>query len=1102
MQNNDNHKRSTLWMVALVMALLVPATASAQDDKEELAVEATAVKQTPRKTLEGEKQTGPTDLLVLEKQAESRKKLDAAIVKLKELLKVTPKSNPQRAEFLFNLSELYWEKSKSYEQEAFAKQDECFGFEDRGDEQGAKRCRLTMKDMLNESKRLREESVQLYVDIIQNYPDFAELDSVLYYLGANLMEVGKREQSLEIFKRLINQYPQSRFVPNVLLAFGDFYFDTDDMASALKAYKEVKKYPKSPVYAYARYKEAWCYFNLEGKDKALDTFLQVMDIAKKSKHQTAGGLIKQTRKDIVLTYSFIGAPDKAIPFFKKISGDKEEYLGMGERLAVLYADKGKPLESTEIYRELIKLNKDSFKTIEYQYEVVRNTTTMNSYSQAVVKEIVSLLKLVQYADAGKFKDVDKERYPRLRTRVEELVRGWATTYHREAQKTKNPDLYAMAYFLYKFYLETYPKGPKAYQMTFFYGELLYRLQKWEEAAQAYENATVIEPEGKYTNEAVHALVLSYFKIVNLSEEKADLQEDSQAMLDEATCEETEDNKCEKKKVEVPKPKEIPELNQKLLNACKKYVELNPKGDRIVDVKYTMARTYYDYDHHKEASDAFKDIAYSHPDHRLSVIAANLHLDSLNIQQDFAGLHAAVLEYLEKQPIKDEAFIEDITALNASIRFKKCTILDEEEKWKEAALCFVAYFRDFPESEHVDKALYNAALDFERMKDLGKAIQVRIFLLKFRPESELAPKSLFNIGANYHALAVYSEAAKYYELYAATYPKREKAEVALADASTFRQGLGQLDKAVENYEKYLENYGTRDREKSADVYFQIAKIYEDQGKKKEAFDQYNNYIRKYGKKGPPDRMVQAHVKVGLYFWDRKGSANRKDALKWFKKTLKTFESYPKAEQEKMGIGRDAAAQARFMIGEDVFEEMAKIKIDSKDEKELKKRLQKKFKVAEEAQKIFEQVIGYARPDWAIAALYRIGAGFQDFAENIRSSPPPPRLTYDQKEIYRGILEDQAVIIEEKAVDAYKRALDVAKEYSWFNDYSKKAEIQLAQLRPKEYRKPSELRAEPDHLSHGFSRVQFIEAVEDEDRLTDLNASGPAEAPPQSEPTSMR
>jgi tetratricopeptide (TPR) repeat protein len=1094
-------------LTAALGGLLVfaPATVSAQqeEEKEEKTVQVDEVDETlekERPTLEEEQEQPSVDaesfMTDREEQSQtSRRLLDQQIVELKKLIDSTSPGDPKRAKYLFALSEKYWDKSKSYEMEAFAKQDECYQIRDKGDEQGFKRCQQRMQMMLDESKRLRKEAVKRYADIIQNYPDFKERDKVLFYLGNNLQQIGKQEQALDIFKRLISEYPNTQYVPNVLLAFGEYYYnEKEDVNSALKAYKKLKEYPNSTAYAYARYKEAWCYFNMDEKDRAIDTFLEVIDYSRKHpEHPNSKSLINQSQKDLVRTYAHVGVPEKALPFIKRItkgSEDDTKWLKLAERLAIHYGDMGKIGNSTRMYRILIKTNNKSAKTVDYQYEIVRNKTAENAYSQETIKELVRLMKLVQFADAGKFADADQPFYKKSRERVDALIREWSTVYHRQAQKTKNPDLYAMSYYLYKYYLETFPETPKKYQMTFFYGELLYKLEKWEEAATAYEQALDLKPDGKYTKDAAHAAVLAYFKIVDTSEEQADIKNADAAEVEEDSEQEEcadDDEECKQKQAaakEPPKPKEIPELHKKLINACKRYVELLPDGDRIVDVKYTIARTYYDHNHLEKSGEMFKNIAYNHSDHRLAVIAANLHLDTINLRQDFDLLATATKEYLDKRPVEDEMFMEDVEALYTQIRFKQCTIHDDEENWKEAAQCFVQYYRDFPDSDYVDKALYNAALDFERMKELGKAIQVRVFLLKARPDSDLVPDTLYNIGGNYHALAVYSQAAKFYELYVKNFPKGESAEDALANASTFRQGLGQYDRAISNYDKYLDLYGKQNPEKAAEVAYQIAKIYETQDKPKEAFDQYRSFIKEFGDSGNMDRVLQAHAAVAMYYWDQGGDRNRKRALREFEETLDVYKSLGKEAQQKLTKGRDAAAQAKFMMGEDVYEDMAAITVKASDEEELQELFTEKMKVAEKAQKIFEEVIRFGRPDWAIAALYRIGSQYQNFANTIRNSPVPDRLTVDQEEIYKGLLEDKATIVEKKAIDAYARSLEVAKKESWFNEYSKKAQIELGKLDPKNYRKPSELRAEPNHFNPGFARSEFIEKVKEEDRLRDL------------------
>jgi tetratricopeptide (TPR) repeat protein len=1070
----------------------------AADDKEETTVQVQkATDQTEQPTLkkEGEEQ-GPTLKAsdnIPTKQVENVRRLDEQIVQLKKLIDSCNEGNPKCAAYLFNLSEMHWDKSKYYEMTAFKKQDQCFKFDDQGKKEKAENCRKSMKRMLDESESLKKKAVKLYVQIYQNYPNFEDLDKVLFYLGTNLQDIGREEESLEIFKRLIRDFPNTKYVPNVLLSFGEYYFNKDDARSALTAYNKAAQYKNSDVYAYARYKAAWCHFNLENKDKALDGFINVVKYAQKHPdHPNSKALVRQARKDIVRTYSYVGNPEKAIPFLQDISGDdKETWLKLAERLAIQYSDMGNTRDSTRMYKQLIKLNKESVKTIDYQYEIVRNQTISNSYSKESIEEIWRLLKLVQYADEGKFKDNEEQNYPRKRKRVESLVRQWATQYHREAQKTKNADLYSMAYHLYKHYLITFPDSPKLYTTTFFYGELLYKIQNWEEAAQAYEKVIEIDPKGKYTEDAVHAAVLAYFKVVDTSEEQADLNKDSIAEVEDDDSEDGKED-GEKAEAKLPEKKEIPDLHKKFIHALERYMEHAPDGERIVDVKYNLARTYYDFNHFEKALETFRNIAFNHGEHRLAVIAANLHLDTLNLLKDFDGLHAAVVDYIEKEPIEDELFMESVHTLNVQIRFKICTVHDDKEEWKDAAKCFVQFYREFPESEFVDKALYNAALDFERMRDLGKAIKVRVFLLKATPSSPLAPKTLYNIGGNYHALAVYSQAAKFYELFVANFPEHEDAEPALANASEFRYGLGDYDRAIQDYEHYLKIFGKKKPERAAIAYFQIARIYEKQGEDKKALDQYQRFLREYDNESDFDRILKAHAAIGMYYWDQGGDKNKRRALKEFKKTLKIYDDVPDDKKGELKDGRDAAARAKFMIGEDVFQEMAAITIKSANEEQLQERIEEKMKVAEKAQKIFEDVIKFRRPDWAIAALYRIGAQYQDFAETVRDSPIPDRLTYDQKEIYKGLLEDRAGMVEDKAVHAYKQALAVALNENWFNEYSKKAEIELARLRPRDFRKPSELRAEPEHLNPGFMRSAFITKIKEEDRLQDFDEGSTGDA----------
>lgn len=1062
--------------IALIAALTLVSTAHADERPERELPGGESVHQTERPQLDigDEAPRFRASQFVEERSFEAQRRQDEQIVRLRQMIERTPVDNPDRAEYLYNLAEIFWVQGRGYDNSAIEMRDQCYIHDDHGEEQEARRCRFRVSDMEEEARRLREESVGLYIQIIQNYGDFDELDTVYFHLGTSLMETGRTNDALDIFRRLLAEFPQTEYVPQVWLYFGDHHFDNGDMFEALDAYRNVMNYPDSPIYGYAVYKLGWTYFNLDNYERSLEEFLRVVDIARAAPEgSTDRAMLRQVRGDIVRVYARIGSPDEAIAFFQDLAPEREDWLSMSETLAIYYGNEAQFETSNRMYRNLIGVNRQSVQVIDYQYEIVRNQTTINAYDRSAIEEIIRMMMLVQMAEQGEFEDSDSENYRRIWTRVEESSRNWALTYHREAQRTRNPQLYVMAHHLYQHYLQTYPESDQQYTMTFFHGELLFGLEEWEAAATAYERVLEIDPEGEYTEDVVLGTMLALLEIVEASEERVALEGDF----------DTDDEQA------VPEPIEMGEMEQRFMDAAANYIRYVPDGERIVEVLYITGRNYFDHNYFEEAADRFSSIAFNHSDHDLAIVAANLHLASLDRMNDFHGLADAVERYLTERPVGDHEFNEDLRAMNDAIRFNICVLLDQEERWEEGAHCYVEYVQQFGNSEILDLALYNAALNFERIHEVNAAISVRQALLRHRPNSELRAETMYNIGGNYHAWAIYGEAARYYEQFVREFPDEEQAEGALSNAALFRHGLGQYEEAIANYERYLELFGRDNPQQGAEVVYQIAEIYEEQGRQDDAIRQYRHYLNNYADAGVPDRRLQAHLKIGLQQWEE---GDRRTALNTFERILEIYRGMPEETQQQMIAGRDAASQAQFMIAENVFERAANIEIVAGDDEELAASLGEKGEATGEARAIYEQVIEFQRPDWSIASLYRIGRGTQDIAEVIRQMPLPDGLTFEQEEIMRSMLEDNASQFEASAVEMYARALEVSRRTEWFNEYSHQAEEELGQLRPQEYRRPSEIRAQPGFFSDGFMSSTFLVDVQAQDVLGSLGG-GEEDAP---------
>ena len=170
-----------------------------------------------------------------------------------------------------------------------------------------------------------------------------------------------------------------------------------------------------------------------------------------------------------------------------------------------------------------------------------------------------------------------------------------------------------------------------------------------------------------------------------------------------------------------------------------------------------------------------------------------------------------------------------------------------------------------------------------------------------------------------------------------------------------------------------------------------------------------------------------------------------------KALAAYKSHGKGSDE----GSYYAAEARYIQGELAYLDYEKIKIAGKP-KQLAKVLEEKAKRLEEAKSIYLDVVTYKSPEWATASLLRIGQGYEAFAKAMRNAPVPKDLKEDEKQMYRDELEKVIVVIEDKAIDAYKSGYARALQIGVYNKHTQAIRQALGRLAENEFPKEAELR----------------------------------------------
>jgi len=798
---------------------------------------------------EQKQQTGPTltvDAFVGQQRDKINKITDKQIKYMADLIRNSTEDDPQKPDYYFRLGELLADKQRNISFEARALDQKVFEAQQKNPGQAAS---LKQKQQQYEkaAEKMALEAVKSYVSA-SKYPKYNRMDEVLFRLAYLLQMIKKEDQAREFFHRLIKDFPQSKYVPNAYLSFAEFYFQKGEMENAGKFYEKVEQFPGSSVFGFALYKKGWVEINLGNFKSALEIFVKVIQLCQNGKipKNQAGPLEKEAKKDLVKAYGRTpgASPDKAWDFFQRMGGDYAPK--MLEGLAELYWEQGMFPESSKIYRKIITLNEGSTRLCEWQNKILRNTLSAGNKKDQV-QELKRLGNV--YEAMVKKEGIKKDVLSECKNSFHDTGKELALIWHKEAQRTKNADTYQLAGMVYKEFLSHFSAEKDTAEITFYYGEILWQMASWKEAAETYTHVVELDPKGKYVKESAYAAVLAWKNALNIDDHGDSVDKD-------------------KSKEKDLKPREIPEFQKKMIGAFDTYIKYVPDAPELTKIKYRKARVFYDYNHFDEAIVLFADIVDRHVNDELAIYSANLLLDCLNVLKRYKDLLATVEKYLGNPILmKDQEFRKQMVSLKTDSLVAEAKQYEKEKNYKECGISFVAAAETIPDHKDHAQRLYNAGLCFQNARLVGQAIKAREQLIAAHPKDNLAQRALFQIASGYHQLAYYSEAAKRYEEFAGKFPGEKQAFTALGNAYSFRIGLGEFDKAIDDMNSFVKYYGDKKPADTATVVFQMSEVYEKQSKTDELAKHLDAYLKKWGAKGGIDKQILAHFKLGEIAWKK-------------------------------------------------------------------------------------------------------------------------------------------------------------------------------------------------------------------------------------------
>lgn len=1061
--------------------------------------------------------------LGVELQVQGKRK--SQIEDLEKIIKFDSTSK-EMPKLLFRLGELYWEESKYHFFEANRQDDALINAMNRNDKAGQERAKAEKERILAISKDYAKKATERYAEIVQKYKDFERTDEVLYFLGQNLMEMGDEKRALAAYKRLIEKYPKSKFVADAHLAFGEYYFNgskgkRDMLERALKSYEETAKFTENKAYPFAIYKQGWCHFNLSDYQKAMDKFRTVVLFAEfQGEKETEGGdgkskgykgLVREARNDFVRAFSRAGgSPTDAKVEFAKLAKNPDDRWGMMKGLAGLYYEEGKDKEAALTYDMLIKEKPLSPEAPGFQGRII-DCVMRAGNKRMTVQQVRRLVKITDDVNAkapctaqkdAKEKEKCEKSLGEARELSERTISNLAVNWHNEARKTRDDETYGFANEVYGDYLTLYPDNKKAYDLRFFWAELLNdNLAKYDRAAEEYTKVLMMDvaamekggevgedgkkkpvKPGKYMVNAAYNAILAYDQVLK-------------SCLTNA--------KCKAPMItDIHKPVPMGPEQRSLLEASERYLKYVPNPEKLIEIKYKIAKIHYDHNNLDEAVTRFADIALNHPEHKFEngdhagEIAANLVLDSYNLLQDWAKVNEWARKFYANEKLAQGKFRDDLAKLIEQSSFKLINQYEARKEYGKAADLYVTFVTEFPKSELADKALYNASIDYFNARMLNKAIETRKRIIDQYPKSTYVPAVLYALAEGYEAIADFANAADYYERYADAFAKSQgkaglgaggkkkaapakaakaekkakgkkgkeekkeaaappppakgeqvweesKAQIALFNAGVFREGLGQYKDALKNREDYLTIWP--DSKDAEAVFLSIVDLHEKTEQWAKAVKQLEEYQKKYGK--DVNKFLTAEGRIsGIYETKTKNAAQAK---KVHERVL-GYHDNKLSKKQKEGLeitALDAVARAHFVLNEEQYKKYAGIKLKwtkLTNIAEFKNSVKDKAKALEDIQKLYTKTVTFKSADPAICALLKIGLAYDNFAQSLSNAPTPKGMPEELKQEFITQLEQQAAPVREKAAEAFASAVAKSTELDVFN---KCTDTALALLRDK-------------------------------------------------------
>jgi len=929
-------------------------------------------------------------------KAEYNALVDEEIKRLFSLSKKFKKS-PARGEIWIRLGERYVEKAQIIDfkiQDKYDRQLKAF--------QEGKTKRRPRPPSTREVKNYHKRAIRLYEWYVRDFPKSDKVPQALYFLGYNNFEIGQSGKGEKYYKELTRRFPKSVYVAESHFALGEFYFEKENWKPALFEYNKVVQKKRSHLFSFALYKAAWCHYRLGNYKTAIKSLEKVIRVSRSSDNgkKAAGtrsvnklGLLKEAVGDYVNFYEQTGKYKQAYDDFMNVSRSEKRTTDMLDQLAYRYSYSGNLPASKYLFGQLIAMAPTAPKAAKYQYQIVQDFGSTGRVKDFRRELTIWLDQFGRQSSWAKRNAKDGKLIKENYDLQESTLRNHTLQLHNQAVNARTQYSKKLAANSYKMYLSYFRKSKNYSEMRFFYAELLYDLQEYDQAAAQYEWVALNDKKSKYFKNAVENNVLAREKKVP-----------SDAKMDAV-------RKAQKDKLRaIPLSKEVKAFER----ASIIYLKAFPKGDKALDIKRRLGTIYYAHNQFDSSIKVLRQIVKDKPRSKDAQVAAEVILDIHRLRNDLTAFQAEGNALLKNPAIANSKFGKDLRLNLEKAKFLVADNYSKKGNHLKAAKAFEAFAGTNPRSDQAFSALYNSAVNFDKTGSQPDAVRMykKVIAKPTKNKKDLGLKqdARNSLAKNYKKMGRLADAATYYEAFGRT-GKGAAAAAAVFNAAVLWDALNRYTKAFSAYNYYAKLGKKKEEQEAA---WAKAEMYKRQNQYSKAIYQYNKYITL----NAPDleKVIKAHYTIGNFY---KKLGNRTKAKPWFKKTIAIVRGSSRARK----VGAQYAAPASYFIARDTLREMRNVRLGNR-EKSIQKGFEKMKSLRGRLLKDMAKVIKFDHGPSIVAALSGEAEANEIIGRSWQTLNVPVEFakTTEMRKKFKELSSQQANDFLGKAIVSYRNAFE--------------------------------------------------------------------------------